>query len=80
MVARAISRDAALVIRSHQCPRVLLGAAAGQQGDLACLLLGRYHVTGPVLATRATFSAEVPRSMARSVPRHTGHTSKSRSR
>ena len=70
-------RDDALVIRSHHCRGSCSAPPPGSRVTV--------HVscsdatTSPAVDTRATFSAEVPRSMAEDVACH-AYTSKSMSR
>src|SRR5215470_19582754 len=61
--ARAISRDDAAVIRSHQCSGSCSAPPPGSSvtWQVSCSAA----VTSPAVDTRATFSAEVPRSIAR---------------
>ena len=61
--ARAISRDDAAVISSHHCPGSCSAPPPGSSRtwQVSCSAA----TTSPAVDTRATFSAEVPRSIAR---------------
>src|SRR5262245_35340405 len=62
-VPRPISRADALVIRAHQCPGSCSAPPPGSRVT-ECVSCSD-ATTSPAVDTRATFSAEVPRSMAR---------------
>src|SRR5215470_634327 len=61
--ARAISRDDAAVIRSHHCSGSCSAPPPGS--SLTRQVSCSAAATSPAVDTRATFSAEVPRSIAR---------------
>src|SRR5215470_6460385 len=63
MPARAISRDDVAVIRSHHCPGSCSAPPPGS--SLTWQVSCSAAATSPAVDTRATLSAEVPRSIAR---------------